>query len=229
MITTFRPTYFAYAIEANMLLANVLEGRVPPQTWENFVVGASYIYLQLKQEFPTLPIFASFQIDEFNEDRVRQADGLKWLMPFTDYMAVSTYAYGYNYRPFNIPADYFTAIRALAPAKKFAIAETAWPAEPVFYPDPAIPGVIPFYNFHSSEWEQYLYMNRLLEEANANAAEFVNWFVCRDYDLRWEHQDKFLPSAILTRMWRDDGILNGAGQARLSGWAWFFTLVKPKG
>ena len=60
-----------------MLLSNIRAGRVKLEAWQEFVVGSYQIYLLLKQRYPTLPIFISIQIDEFNQDRAFQTEGLK--------------------------------------------------------------------------------------------------------------------------------------------------------
>ena len=228
MIWAFRPSYFAYGIEANMLLSNIRAGRVNPEVWQEFVVGSYQIYLLLKQKYPSLPIFISIQIDEFNQDRAFQTEGLKYLMPITDLIAVSSYAYGHGYRGYNLPADYFTAVRALDPSKKYAVAETGWPGEPVFYPDPLPAGQQPLYYLESNAFDQLLYVDRLLKEAVANDAEFVDWFVVRDYDRAWDRQFKDLPNAWLLRLWRDIGLLDGNGLRRWSFRTWAAYLSRPR-
>jgi hypothetical protein len=228
MISVFRPSYFAYGIEANMLLSNIRAGRVKPEVWPEFVAGSYQIYLLLKLRYPALPIFFSIQIDEFNKDRAFQTEGLRHLMPVTDLIAVSSYAYGSGYRVYNLPADYFTAVRALDPSKKYAVAETGWPGEPVFYPDPLPAGQQPQYYFESNAFDQLLYVDRLLKEADANKAEFVNWFVVRDYDRAWDRQFKDLPIAWLIRLWRDIGLLDGNGFPRWSALTWVAYLWRPR-
>jgi hypothetical protein len=185
------------------------------------------IYLSLKSQFPNLPIFASIQIDEYNKD-ARQAEGLQYLMASTDLIAISSYAFGHGYRPFSIPANYFTAVRALAPSKPFAIAETGWPAEPVRYPEPLPAGQTYAYDIYSNSMEQQIYLERILQEATTNNAKFINWFVVRDYDLAWEKEKQFSPLAYLIRFWRDIGLLNGKGQARMSFTTWTKRLALPR-
>jgi hypothetical protein len=227
LISMYRPSYFAYAIEANMLLGNVLNGKAPADAWNQFVVGAAYVYYLLKAAHPTLPVFCSFQVDYFYQDQARQASGLQPLMPVTDFMAVSAYPFGRGYTISNLPGDYLTAIRSLAPSKPFAIAETGWPAEPVFYPDPLAAGQAPAYYVDANPMDQTIYMSHLLSTAESTRARFVNWFSARDYDMAWTESIQYTPMARLARLWKDIGLYDGNGVTRPSLSIWNHYKSRP--
>lgn len=119
-----------------------------------------------------------------------------------------------------LPEDYFSAIAALAPDRPFAISETGWPAEPIDDPYPiAIPG---------SEDAQRAYLERLLADAEALDAQFVSWFFTRDFDEHWEQALRQLAIAPTVRLWKDNGLYDGAGTARPALSVSLEALARPR-
>lgn len=206
MIAAFRPRYFAYAIEANLL------ARIEPAEWPAFVTLAAAVYPRLKTAHPELPIFLTLQADTFHEQREVQSALVRQVLPYTDVIAVSSYAFSAEADPARLPADHFSALRELAPAKPFGVSETCWPAEPVTSPYPAF---IP-----ASEEGQRRYVERLLGDADRLNAVFVSWFFPRDFDDFWDSHIRLLPNAPLLRLWKDCGLYAGDGRPRpgLSAW-----------
>lgn len=200
MIAIFNPDYVAYAVEANMLLD------LAPEKWSAFVTLAREVYTRLKARHPDLPCFVTLQADSFHADRPNHTASIAQLLPYTDFIAVSSYPFGLTADPGSLPADHFSALADLAPDKPFAVAETGWPAEDVTAPFPV---TIP-----ASEATQQAYVERLLADADSLSATFVMWFVSRDYDDLWESYLKFQPNAALLRLWRDNGLYTGDGQRR---------------
>src|SRR5262249_7623736 len=87
MIRTFKPDYFAYGVEVNML------AEANPRRFKQFEVLAKQTYETLKAENPDLPIFLTFQIDVYHKQRARQRPVITRLLPDSDFIAVSTYPY----------------------------------------------------------------------------------------------------------------------------------------
>jgi hypothetical protein len=173
----------------------------------------------VKAAHPRLPVFVTLQADFYHADPAAQAAAIRRLLPFTDLIAVSTYPFTRQPDPALLRRDHFAAVAALAPAKPFAVAETAWPAEPVTAPYPvAIPG---------SEESQRAYVARLLAEAGRLRAVFVTWFFTRDYDDLWDSDIRHLPNASLLRLWKDTGLYEGDGRPRPALAEWRRALERP--
>jgi hypothetical protein len=214
MIATFSPDFFTYAIEANMLATQA------PELWPAFVRLAEAVYVRLEANYPDLPTFLTLQADFYHADPVGQSSAIGEILPFTDFIAVSTYPFSTEPDPRLIRSDHFTALAALAPAKPFAISETAWPAEDVTEPYPVF---IP-----ADEENQRLYVERLLGEADALSAVFVNWFFTRDFDELWRSSLRFSDQAALVRLWKDTGLYAGDGRPRPALTPWRRWLERPR-
>ena len=158
---------------------NIL-ARLAPADWPAFLVLAREVYGRVKARHPALPVFLTLQADFFHADPARQRTAIEPLLPFTDLIAVSTYPFQEHSDPRALRGDHFTALAALAPSKRVAVAETAWPAEAVTAPYP-VP--IP-----ATEEDQRLYVERLLDDAERLRALFVTWFFTRDYDVLWDEE-----------------------------------------
>lgn len=209
LITRFSPDWFAYAIEANLLHLN------RPDRWAAFLTLADTLTARLHRDHPTLPVFATLQLETLYTHLATNGAACQQLMAFCDVLALSTYPYVLSGGSTALPADYWSGVRTLAPDKRLAIGETGWPAEPVTAPYPAdIPG---------SEAAQAEYVRRLLSDLEAQDAAFVNWFFTRDYDAFWASTFSTSPDAAIVRLWKDHGLYDSLGTARpaLADWkAW---------
>jgi hypothetical protein len=216
MIADFSPSYFAYAIEANMLREK------EPGQWAPFIRLARAVYTALKQNHPGLPIFVTLQADFFHADRADQSSAVAELLPYTDIIAVSTYPFAEAGQadPAALRGDHFEAMAALSPAKRVAIAETGWPAEDVAVPAPRF---VP-----ASEQAQRAYVERVLGEADELSAVFVVWFFSRDYDEFWNEELRFRPEAPTLRLWKDTGLYSGEGIPRSALVPWRERLSRPR-
>ena len=215
MIALFDPDYFAYAIEANMLAT------ATPASWGSFVAMASSVYTSLKTTHPDLPVFVTIQADYFHAALTTQTAAISQILPFTDLIAVSTYPF-MNIAPVaTIPYDHFSAVADLAPEKPFAVAETCWPAEDVM-------GSIAGTTIYATEQDQEDYVDFLLDEADALDARFVTWFVSRDFDDLWDSYFQYLPEGAIARIWKDTGLYDGEGNARMGLSAWRNQLDRPR-
>jgi hypothetical protein len=215
MISRFSPRFFAYGVEVNMLAIQA------PQMWPAFVSLSRQVYQRLKQAHPSLSVFLTVQADFIHGDPARQQAAFSQILPYTDVVAVSSYAFSGESDPTRLPADYFTSVAGLGGGKPFAMAETCWPAEDVTAPYPKlIPG---------SDDAQRAYVERLLGDAERLNAVFVNYFFTRDYDDLWENRNlESDPSASLLRLWKDCGLYTGDGQARPALTSWRTMLVRPR-
>lgn len=206
MITIFDPDYVTYTIEANMLADKA------PSSWPSYAVFAGSVYTALKSAHPDLPFITTLQADFYHAAASTQAAYIAQILPFTDYIAMSSYAFVNEYTPSTLPGNWFTDVAALAPDKPFAVGETSWPAETLTNPYPV---TIP-----ATEQHQADYVSRLLTEAEDLDAVFVNWFFTRDFDDFWDSDLQYLPDAALIRIWKDTGLYDGLGNPRpgLSNW-----------
>ena len=213
MIDTFTPEFFAYAVEVNLLY------HLAPAEWPAFVRFAEAVYGTLKTRYRDMPIFLTLQADFFHPDVANQTAAIQQVLPFTDYIAVSSYPYVSSPDPATLRADHFSALADLAPEIPFAIAETAWPAETITAPYPV--------DIPASDETQRIYMERLLEESDQLSARFVTWFFTRDYDAWWESEIQFLEAAPTIRLWKDTGVYDGAGNPRPALAVWQEWLDRP--
>lgn len=215
LIERYDPDFFAYGIEVNIVRANADDN-----TWNAFVALSAAVYGALKASYPSLPIFQTLHVETFYDNQAAQTAAIGQLLPYTDYIAVSSYPYGDFDRypdgseadPSLLPADYFSALAGLAPGKPFAISETAWPAEDVTAPYPI--------TIRSSALNQKRYVEFLLSSTEALSGRFVNYFFSRDFDAFWNNVLIDDPNAPLIRLWRDTGLYDGSGVPRpaLSSW-----------
>ncbi|MBD3349503.1 MAG: hypothetical protein GF400_09975 [Candidatus Eisenbacteria bacterium] len=212
VIEDLDPDYFAYGIEVNMLRW------LSPEDWDAFVTLAADVYTNLKAAYPDLPVFLTFQADTFHDFPSSQTTAIEDVLPYTDMVAVSGYPFMDGLSdPLALRLDYFTSLADLSPDKPFAVAETAWPAEPVGDPY--------WLNIYADEEAQLQYLERLVEDCDYLDARFICWFFSRDYDEMWQEDLQYLPDAPVYRLWRDTGLYAGDGSSRPSLGLWLDLLA----
>jgi len=119
-----------------------------------------------------------------------------------------------------LPADWLSRWAMLDPSKPFAITETAYIAQDLKMDTFGI-------EITGSEQHQAAYVQRLLNEAARLNAEFVIWFIMRDYDQFVTTIESFgIPSEAFL-IWRDTGLINEAGQGRPAFEIWQDWLALP--
>ncbi len=222
LIERYNPDFFAFGIEVNIIRASVADN-----VWNGYVALAAAVYGDLKASYPSLPIFQTLHVETFYGDRAAQTAAIGQILPYTDYIAVSSYPYGNISRylpdsladPALLPANYFSALAALAPGKPFAISETAWPAHDVTAPYPI--------NIRSNEDCQRRYVEFLLSSTDALSGKFVNYFFTRDFDAFWDNVLIHDNNAALIRLWKDAGLYDGAGTARPALSSWLSHFSRP--
>ncbi len=210
LIDSIHPDYFAYAIEIN---AGFKENT---SKFNQFLRLADTVYHRLKNDYPGLPIFMTFQDQAFNKDKQELHHLTQILLNYSDWIAVSTYPfwqYDYPHRPADpelFPNDWLMEMRSLAPDKPFAVSETGYCAENLNMPEFGV-------KIKAKPQWQADYVQKLLAEANRLNARFVIWFVYRDYDMLYEKMGGQPPSI---RIWRDNGLEDGQGNRRPSHDVW---------
>jgi hypothetical protein len=213
LIEFFNPDYFAYAIEANGGLSRKHEN------WPRLLKLIAAVYSSLKKDFPHLPIYLTLQTVAFETTWNDQWQMNRALVKYSDMVGMSTYPLWVpgKFDPsaanvLYIPADWFSQMRTLAPAKPWAITETGYIAEDLVL---GAAGK----RIRGTELWQAQYVDLLMRQAYALRAEFVVWFVVRDYD-RGMKTLKKAGVAEAARLWRDMGLIDGQGRGRAALTAW---------
>jgi len=219
LIRRFHPDYMAYGIEVDADL------KAEDPAFPQFVTLVREVYTTLKAENPELPLFLTFTIGGFGRSLEQQRTVDEPLLPYTDYIAVSTYPFWApsagrtDGNPSTLPADWFRQKTAIAPEKPFAVAETGFIAEDLVLKTLGvdIKG--------TPEW-QAQYVEFLLRSVQDLNGQFVVWFCGRDYDQGWEKIAALgLPEFFKT--WRDTGFVDGADHPRPALEVWDAWLHRP--
>lgn len=193
MIEQFNPEYLAYGIEVNMLATS------NPEAFEKYMVFLEEVYPALKSKYPDLPVFLTFQTEYYYLNPETQEPAIERLLPFTDYIALSSYPFMAYTDPATLPDDYFQHLYDLSPEKPYCIAETGFPSHNTTIEElyATIPG--------KSEW-QTQYVQYLFNSSEYMEAEFIAWFVMIDYDATWEYlKEKVDP---IYRLWIETGLID---------------------
>ncbi len=214
LIRRFRPDYFAYAIEVNQLAEK------NPAAWKKFPLFAREIYVSLKKENPTLPIFFTLSAETFHQNPSVQKKAISQVAPFSDLACVASLPFFAEPNPAKIPKDYFAKVAAALPGKPFAVAETSFLAEDIRFGEEFRPGKAP--------WQDD-YLRFVLEEAARLNGRFVVWTLPRDCDqLQARLGEDSREIAAFLGLFKDTGLLDGDGKPRKSFETWSKWLALPK-
>lgn len=217
LIDRFQPDYCNYGIEANEYIHN------NPHDAANLFGFLQHVYDNIKAVHPGLTLFISITLKDPQSAEMALMRGYAaQISACTDLIGISTYGYVFYGHadggdPSNLPTDWLSQARLLAPGKPLAIAETGWIAQDM---------VIPFYGLNvtgSPQW-QADYVQTLLEEADRLDAVFVTWFCMVDFDTLWNYT---LGQDPLARIWRDIGFYDETVQPRPALQPWDHWLAKP--
>lgn len=223
MLDFLKPDYFAYGIEVTCDFTGPQDPLI-----DEFLVLAEEVYTTLKAENPDLPIFltictGSFQTDDL-ETLMASAERV---LPYSDYVGISTYPYwvvpGMKIReanPTDLPDHWFAQWAALAPDKPFAITETGYPAEDLLMPEYGV-------KIKGNAAWQADYVAFMLESLDALDAEFIAWFIPRDYDQLYDFLTEQYGEFQFYKTWRDTGFYDGAGSVRPALSVWDQWLEAP--
>lgn len=225
LIQRLEPDWFAFAIECN----GGFRGPADPDLLR-FAALATTVHATLKGENPDLPILLTVQTGSTATTRTSFLWQTGVVLQSSDMVAISSYPFmvlehnGFTTYtdPDDLPDDLLTAIVELAPGKPVAISETGYIAEDL---------VVPAFGLSVQgrpAWQRR-YVQRLLTEADRLGAEFVVWFVPRDYDQLLDTLANLgFPVDPSFLIWRDNGLLDGAGIPRPALQVWDRWLGLPK-
>ncbi|MEX0288554.1 MAG: hypothetical protein AB3N14_05545 [Flavobacteriaceae bacterium] len=210
IINEVQPDYFAYGIEVTAAF------RKEDAKYAQFLVLMETVYTALKLDYPDLPIFLTFQDRSFNNTHAELLEVTSELLEFSDYMAISTYPF-LNYQNLEQDANpalfsdsWLADFQNLDLSKPVAISETGFCAEDLVIENLGV-------NVKGSANWQKDYLTKLFVHANEMDAEFVAWFVYRDYDLLY---DKTANPTDIFKVWKDNGLLDGEGNKRPAHTIW---------
>ena len=172
VIEYFQPNYFAIGIEVNVAQVNA------PETWSAYKKLHKFIYKNLKADYPTLPIFATFTVSHINgldggEEAIQKTE-IESLLPYLDLIGLSSYPFGWMYESGKadpIPEDFFAA--ALAFGKPLAVTESGAPS----YSFSAFGKNYEFTEEYQARWVDFL-----LRQAGEHQFKFVAAFTGIDYN-----------------------------------------------
>lgn len=210
IIEVVQPDYFAYGIETNAAF------RKDDTAFSQFLTLADTVYTTLKGDYPSLPIFLTVQDQSFNNSKTELLQTTSMLLEYSDYIAISTYPFLFyeditrDANPALFSDSWLSDFRNLDSSKPIVISETGFCAEDMVIENLGI-------NVKGTEDWQAAYIDKLFEHANDMEAEFVAWFVYRDYDLLY---DNTIDPADILRVWRDNGLLDGQGNKREAHAKW---------
>lgn len=218
IIDEVQPDYFAYGIEVTAAFTK------EDAQYAQFLKLIEAVYAILKTDYPNLPIFLTFQDRSFNNTHTELLEITKTLLQFSDYVAISTYPF-LDYSDLKREADpalftdnWLADFRNLDTSKPFAISETGFCAEDLIIENLGV-------EVKATKQWQADYLTKLFNHCNDLDAEFVAWFVYRDYDMLYDHTVD--PPDIL-KVWRDNGLLDGAGNKRPSHEVWQNWMTRKK-
>ena len=230
LINRFKPDFFMYVAEADSGFFDVEDLR-----FQSLLSSLKQIYPALKREFPQLPILIEFMLEN-DEQMSKRAHVTELLLPYTDIYAVSTYPFlmsGGN--PSDIPRNWFSRVKKIAPEKPFAVVETNFLAESFFHPTQGIP--IPFRKKKllipaRKKW-QAEYIDFMLTEANKLQAEFVLHWGYRDLDqlqAKLDGTGGAFDSNLngFASLAKDCGLIDEKGRSRPSFEVWQSWISLPK-
>jgi hypothetical protein len=214
LVDKFSPDYLVFAMEVNELHLNA------PSKWEGYKLMADYVRSQLKASYPSLRVAESFTLHGWFGAHLAGQNGhvqeLRTMAAVSDFTAISFYAFMKGLKTQSEFQQAFDFLHAQA-QKPIAFVETNHLAEDL--------SVEKFNVFlKGDQCEQNLYLETLLQNAQANGYEFIIWWAHRDYDAIWET----LPANVkdLGKFWRDTGLLDETGKERKAYQTWKSVLNK---
>ena len=202
-IRHFRPDYMTVGIEVNELYHN------NHSMWRAYTYLHRQVYTALKREHPDLPICVTFTLHNMLnpdwKDRKQMLSATKELMEYSDLVAVSFYPFMAMLSDRMDDCLSWLETEFDEFEKPYVFSESGEPAEPVVLK--SLGFTIP-----ASPESQQIVLDKLLSFAQRREAEFLIWFLPRDYDGLWERIGAEAPEFF--GVWRDCGLLDGEGNER---------------
>ncbi|PKL17343.1 MAG: hypothetical protein CVV49_11710 [Spirochaetae bacterium HGW-Spirochaetae-5] len=176
-----------------------------PAKFDEFTTFAQYVYSSIKTAYPSIKMMVSIALkNPGGIEMITARDGFARIKDYVDVVGISTYGYAFyshsdKGNPDNLPADWLTQIKTIAPGKPYGVTETGWIAENLSIPAYSL-------NVTGSESYQNVYMNKLLNECSSELnAEMIIWFTSHDYDTLWSVT---LGGDDLSKIWKDTGLVS---------------------
>ena len=229
LISRYQPQYFCYLAEVNAVLVDVNSA-----AFEKVKRFAAKVYPALKSAHPELSVCIEFMLGNATYMQERRAVA-QALLPYTDLFPVSTYPFHEDSVAGDarkIPVDWFSNLTSHAGNKRFAILETSFAAENFFHPTLGIKvaGRSDRLLIPGGKKSQAIYVRRVLEEAHALNAEFVNFWTVRDTD-RLHELIQLSDNTFSDPMWKltqDTGLFDETGEPRPALSVWRQWLLLPR-
>ncbi len=211
LVDRFSPDYLVMAMEVNELK------RSNPSKWNEYKLLSDKLRVRLKSKYPTLKLAESFTLHTWYQQSTDFINDVRTQSEKSDFLATSFYAFVMQK---HTKAEFQGAFDFLhtQTSKSIAFVETNALAQ-----DLSIPNLNNLF-IPSSEAEQNIYLETLLENAQTNNYEFVIWWAHRDYDKLLAYFPK--ESQDLGSIWRDTGLLDETGKERpaFSTWRKYFEM-----
>lgn len=189
-------SFINYGVESN--------GEWSPTDFNLYKDFISKVYARLKTAFPSKPVFLSVMTSEMP----LMLNYASQLMPYTDYLALSSYPYTHisssangNTNPSLFPSSYFNDYISLAPSKPFGFAETAYIAEDLFVPSFSLN------KQGTADWQKD-YLEKVCQLLQERKGKFLIWFCSKDYDAGNNTLRTLGLYQDLFALWEDTGLLN---------------------
>lgn len=209
MIEKFSPKYVNFGIEINEFYHNV------PAQRDNLVGFVAYVYQVLKPLYPEIKFMVSFVMKSpGSQTMTESAELFNRIKDYIDMVGISVYPYAFfdhsdKGDPANLPTNWLSQIKDIAPGKPYFVAETGFVGEDLSIPAFGL-------NVSCDEDKQDLYVQKLFEESNELDIEGIAWFSLYDFDDLWNSS----LGDDLSLIWRDTGLYDGNENPRkaLSTW-----------
>lgn len=220
VIQKLNPTYVNYAIEINEFDYHVQSERL------NLIKFVSFVYTALKDKYPDVKFMVSFTLRSPDSNEMTRAQDLfNDISPYMDMVGISVYPYAFfshanSGDPANLPSDWLSQIKTIAPNKPYFIAETGFIAERMVVPSFGL-------NVDGSSSDQAQFVDDLFSEANKLNAEGVVWYTPVDFDGMWDDVLQFLDDPDANLIWRDTGLKDGDLNPRPALTRWGEWLQRP--
>lgn len=205
------PEYFNYATEISELMIN------EPAKFDEFVPFAQTVYSSIKAVYPSIKMMVSIALKTPGSTEMLAAKaGFARIKNYVDVVGISTYGYAFyshpdKGNPDNLPSDWLTQIKTIAPDKPYGVTETGWIAQNLSIPAYSL-------NVSGSEAFQEEYLKKLFRECNNEInAEMIIWFTSHDYDTLWTDT---LGRDDLSKIWKDTGMISETFAERSSLETW---------
>lgn len=208
LVDQFGPDYLVIAIEVNELKIRAGD------KWNSYKLLIQNVKSRIKLLYPDLKISESISLHNlYNPDVANPTEYIDEIvnhMNQMDFVSISFYPFFKNQHSRIEFQQTFDFLHSKI-NKPIAFVESSHLAENLSVPNLTL-------SISGSEIEQNSYLETLLDNAQEQDYEFIIWWAHRDYDALWET----FPVEIMDigKLWRDTGLLDEAGNERLSYSTW---------